>query len=716
MPLDYNYAHDSGANQSIISEDPVYVLLHKREKRPLGSDWQNRPVPLDDFNSEDHNLGLLLGASTGFVDVDCDSAEAVHIAQYLLPKPCGFFQRSSSSGHYIYRCPDAAKTAQRSYEGTLIELRGTGGQTMIPPSVHPDGDKLKWSMLNHDTEAQKFTDLMGVVNLIAAGCLIARAYTEGSRHWVSLGFAGLLRKAGTPQKQSEQIIKAIAEWGNDQEDRLANVKTTYQQDIQSVAGYKLLQDHLDKGVLDKICDWLGVRSEVRGLDGEVLEQGNTLLPVSAITSDNLSEGQLAKHFSQQIKSKHCFVPQDKRWLYWDNSRWMPDNKNVLGASFMEFLERKKQEANDRYLEGDLKKFETAYKAESVAKLSQASCAVDADQFDRKDKLLNCPNGVLDLTSGILRTHDPLDYLTKQTTTAYDREASAPRFEQFVLEICDGDEELAGYLQRVAGYALEGGNPEQVMFILHGRGANGKSTFVEVCSDVLGSYAKTSPSSVLIESGSGGVGDDLVFLKGARWINASETGQGSYLAENKLKQITGGDTTAARALYADFQEFQLSGVVLFSTNHLPKVRGTDEGIWRRLNVIGFNRTFKEDERDPYLKETLLGERSGVLNWMLEGHRQYRANGLQPPTCVQEATKGYRRDMDVVSGFFEECCEFDPNARTHQTRLKEAFETYNKEDGRGESSWGDLKAELEAKGVTMKKRGGNRFWSGIKLKDS
>lgn len=716
MSLDYSYAHDSGAKQSIISQDQVYVLLHADEKRPITSDWQNRPVSLADFNSENYNLGLLLGADTGFVDVDCDSAEAVHLAKCLLLKPYAHFQRSSSSGHYIYRCPDAGKTVQRGYDGTLIELRSTGGQTMIPPSVHPDGDTLEWSLINEDAGGREFADLMKLVNLIAAGCLVAQAYSEGSRHWLSLGFAGLLRKAGVQQEECEKVIKGIAEWGYDQEDRIANVRTTYQQDIQSVAGYRLLQEHLDQAVLEKICNWLGVPRELTALNGEVLDHRDSLPDVQAITSETISEAVLAENFVRKIEGKHCFVPQDRQWRYWNDTRWMPDDRNVLGASFMDFLRSQKASANDYRVEESLQKFETSYKADSVAKLSQANCAVESDAFDRKDHLLNCPNGVFDLNSGMLKTHNPLDYLSKQTTTAYDPEATAPRFEQFVLEICNDEEGLAGYLQRIAGYALEGGNPEQVMFILHGRGANGKSTFVEVCSDVLGSYTKTAPSSVLIEARSGGVGDDLVFLKGARWINASETGQGSYLAENKLKQITGGDTTAGRALYAAYQEFQISGVVLFSTNHLPRVRGTDEGIWRRLNVIEFNRTFTAGQRDPHLKDTLLAERSGVLNWMLEGHRQYKANGLQPPECVQRATRLYRNDMDVVSGFLEECCQFDAERRTQQTILKGAFERFCYENGRGETHWSDLKTELEARGSAMKKSRGNRFWSGIKLKDS
>ncbi len=698
---------------NLPSDEPAYVRLRLNSKQPEEPNWQNNPLTRWAIDQNSHNIGLLLGKRTGLVDIDCDCSEAVHLAQYLLPKPALHFQRNGSSAHYIYRCNDAEGTVQRGHSSTFIELRGTGGQTMIPPSVHPDGDQLEWSIIPKQSGPVAYVDLLKLVNLIAAGCLVAQEYSEGSRHFISLGFAGLVRKAGFDQDTCETVIQSISSWANDGEDRTPNVTSTYQQNISSVSGYHLLKDHLDKAALNKICDWFGVNRDVPALDGEVLDDGDTGQMPRAITSDTISEAVLSENFAQEIEGAHCFVPQEKQWRYWDGSRWMPDDRNVFGASFMDYLKAQRAKTNDYRTQEALQSFETWYKANSVAKLTQASRAVDTDQFDQKDTLLNCPNGVVDLSSSGLKRHDPFNYLTKQTTTAFDPEASAPRFERFVLEICDGDEDLAGYLQRVAGYALEGGNPEQVMFILHGNGANGKSTFVEICSEVLGGYAKTAPASVLVEGRSGGVGDDLVFLKGARWINASETGQGAYLAESKLKQITGGDTTAGRALYASYQEFQLSGVVLFSTNHLPRVRGTDEGIWRRMNVIEFKRTFKENERDPYLKDSLRTEKSGILNWMLEGHRRYKASALQPPACVQDANRRYRKDMDVVSAFLEECCEFASEARCNQTILKNAYERYCQDNGRSEASWRDLTAALEARGLAKKKSNGQRFWSGIKL---
>jgi len=689
------------------------IRLHHQSKTPVEKNWQERPVTLGEIDTNANNVGLLLGERTGFIDIDCDSREAVFLADRLLADPTGKFKRSDDSAHYIYRSPDCGATQRRDHDGTLIELRSNGSQTMIPPSIHPSGEPLIWQHWDNSTGHQPYDALKGQVDLIAATCLVIREYHEGARHYITLGFAGLLRKAGIDKDLAETVIQAVAEFNVDEElaSRIGNVRTTYAAD--DFAGYSLLEQHLDGSALGKICQWLGVTGEAKV--GEVLPAEDIVeTAVRELSPDTISEAVLAGHFAPSIKGKFCYVPENNGWSFWNGVTWQRDDRRMLSSAFMKCLEQLSSKSRQLGLTEALKTFETSYKADSVAKLCQSRRAVEVALFDSKNDLLNCPNGVIDLKTGNLKTHNPLDYLTKKTAAAYNPDATAPKFEKFVLEICDDDKCLAEFLRRVAGYALEGGNPEQAMFILHGSGANGKSTFVEVCSEVLGAYAKTAPSSVLVEGRSGGVGDDLVFLKGARWINASETGQGAALAENKLKQITGGDTIAGRALYAAHQEFQIDGMVLFSTNHLPKVRGRDEGIWRRLNVIEFKRRFSEEERDPQMKENLLKERSGILNWMLEGHRQYKEGGLQPPICVKEANLRYRQGMDVVSGFLDSECEFNGKGRTHQTDLRWAFKSYCEEQGWGDADWRDLKATLEERGLGVRRSNGQRLWSGISLK--
>lgn len=714
LSIHTTYNDFTAVRHATLSQAESYVRLQPNSKTPSGSNWQKTPLYFDQVNTDRNNVGLLLGNTTGFVDIDCDCPEAVHIAATVLPAPQGYFKRNDGSAHYIYRCEDAERTVRKDYKGTLIELRSDGAQTMIPPSVHPDGDRLSWLKLEATQEPAEYDTLLSWVNLIAASCLVMREYTEGKRHWLSLGYAGLLRKAGYPNGTCELVIRAIADWASDTEDRISNVKSTYENSLGKVAGYGLLSEHLSTDALTKICEWLGVTPDLTVLEGEVLDDGDLAPAIREITRDTLSEAVLSNDFAASISKQFCFVPEEKAWRYWDGTHWRKDDRSSFIHSFVSFVRSiKESEDFSRDLKDDLTKYETAYRAKSVSELCRTPCAVEIGKFNRQKEVLNCQNGMIDLNSKMLRMHDPMAYHSKVATTAYEPEATAPQFEKFVLDISDNDLEMAKYLQRVFGSALASGNSEQAVYILYGSGANGKSTLIEVVSDVMGEYARTAPSSVLVEGRSSSVGDDLVFLKDSRLISASETGQGVSLAEAKIKQVTGGDTIAARALYGSYQEFEFEALLLFSTNHLPKIRGTDEGIWRRIYVIEFKRQFRQDERDPHLKRKLLEERSGILNWLVDGYTDYRTNGLKPPASVQEANKAYRKDMDAIGQFLEDQCELQAGQRTSKTDMRRRFEWWCSENAQTGVSHSDLVQALRQRGVREIKSNSNRYWVGITM---
>ena len=154
-----------------------------------------------------------------------------------------------------------------------------------------------------------------------------------------------------------------------------------------------------------------------------------------------------------------------------------------------------------------------------------------------------------------------------------------------------------------------------MFILIGDGANGKSTFVNVINKLLGDYSKAASSQTLVAKGSSSIGDDLVDLVSARLITVSETEAGEALAEAKIKQMTGSDVLKGRPLYGSWLEFSIVGKIFLATNSLPQINNTDHGIWRRIQAIPFNRTFRAEEQDKNLGIKLTAELPGILNWAI-----------------------------------------------------------------------------------------------------
>jgi putative DNA primase/helicase len=238
-----------------------------------------------------------------------------------------------------------------------------------------------------------------------------------------------------------------------------------------------------------------------------------------------------------------------------------------------------------------------------------------------------------------------------------------------------DPTMIGYLQRVSGYSLTGDIGAQCVFFLFGHGANGKSTYLRVMLDLLGSgYSVQTPSETLMakrfNSGSGPSGD-LARLHNLRLTTANEVEEGSLLSEALIKQLTGGDPITARYLYENHFDFIPKVKLFIAGNHKPIIKGDDYGIWRRIHLIPFEVQIPEAQRDPKLPEKLRQELPGILNWAIQGCRIWQKSGLNVPPKIRDAVTRYREEMDIMAHWLEECCDLDP---AYSIKAQEAYGIY------------------------------------------
>ena len=283
-----------------------------------------------------------------------------------------------------------------------------------------------------------------------------------------------------------------------------------------------------------------------------------------------------------------------------------------------------------------------------------------------------------------------------------------------------DEELIGYVRRVLGYCITGHTGEQACFIAIGSGANGKSTLFSVVHKVLGDYAGDTPMQTLMQNRFGDQNTyDLAALEGKRLVIAQEGEASSKLAEAKLKAMTGGDPIPCRPIYGKPKTYDPRFKIVLVTNELPKIDGVDEAIWRRIKVIPFNVTISKDERAPYLKEKLLEEREGILNFLIECFQEYEAareeshgSGLFEPDVVKKEIENYRAATDSVGMFIKLKC-IEGKGRSSSTKhLYKAYCDWCDEYGIDEPlSSAHFGRNLGRKGYTQYKTSTGNGWKGL-----
>ncbi|MCM3489100.1 phage/plasmid primase, P4 family [Alkalihalophilus marmarensis] len=419
--------------------------------------------------------------------------------------------------------------------------------------------------------------------------------------------------------------------------------------------------------------------------------------------------------------------EERGWFIWNGKRWEDDSKRKiekLAAQTFRALYKESAEA-----EKGRKKalYEWAQKCErrgirmnSILD-ARPMVAVTNEELDNHSYLFNCENGVIDLKTGELYPHDRKYLFTKISSIEYDPLAGCPNWIKFLESIFknDSDEtdyEVINFMQKAIGYTLTGDISEQVMFFLYGTGRNGKSTFINTVQTLLGAYGKQTNSDTFIrKKNDNGINNDIARLDKARFVSAVESEEGQQLSESLVKQITGGEKMMARFMRQEFFEFTPEFKVFFTTNHRPIIKGSDEGIWRRICQVPFKVTIPKDQIDRKLPQKLEAEMSGILRWAVEGCLKWQKEGLEQPESIKKATDSYREDMDILGPFLMEKCLINPLAKCEAKALYEEYKDWCFDNGEIELKNRAFYRALESRGFKKTNGAKNRvIFEGIGLR--
>ena len=431
-------------------------------KRPILKNWPELRLGLEDlprhFGDGQTNVGLLLGEpSGGLVVVDIDVPEALTIADRFLEDTLCGGRTSSPRVHRYHQVHGLKSKKWQDTDGVvLLELRATGYQTLVEPSIHPDtGERYDWDRegllepveVDADELHKRCVDL-------ATATVVARHVPVGGRHEYAMAVIGfLMRRLG----KEAALEMARAAWhaadaagpdalwdldgiANDTERRLAEGDNAF--------GAPTLEEMVPglPTLLKRWWGWGDHEREEKAASGK----GDRKAP----THDTLRDRWLEKQAAPTAYGQ-------SEWRRYEDGYWLPVHEQIVCREIDEVLIEAKAEGIKP----------TSGTRASVEKLARARAFVPDEAWDANEDILVCANGTLQISSRILREHRPSDYALSAVPFDYDPEAEAPTWRGFLASTVP---EAAPFLQEFAGYALTVDTGHELAVWLYGPPGGGKS--------------------------------------------------------------------------------------------------------------------------------------------------------------------------------------------------------------------------------------------------
>ncbi|MFQ5965668.1 MAG: phage/plasmid primase, P4 family [Candidatus Scalinduaceae bacterium] len=640
-------------------------------------------------NGSKFNVGVVTGKLSGIDVLDLDSEQAVQYAQehnIIRETPS---VKTGKGFHYWYKHKEGVRNFQKKDSLPDIDLRGEGGYIVAPPSIHPSGQQYQW-LQGKGLDDIPCAELPEIV----------------------------LAKNSQDKKQLREIYKGVQEGNrNDSLARLVgswvNNGLTFDECLENA---RLWNAKNHPPLREK--EIIQVIKSIRTIH----ENTNPERPIFNYT-DLGNAQRFVAHFGGVIRFSHTL----RKWLIWNQEQgfWEFDTNgkiNRLAKKTIKKIYNESSRIDDEGTRTALAKW--AIKSESIHYLnamvklaeSEEGVPISPDELDTNLWILNCLNGTIDLKTGQLRKHNKNDYITKVIPVEYDIHADCPKWIEFLEKIMDGNDVLIAFLKRAIGYSLTGNTSEQCLFMMHGVGANGKSTLISTINTLLSCYGQISSFETFLLKRNNTITNDIAKLRGARFVSAIEAEGERRLAEVLVKQLTGGDMVSARFLFSEFFEFIPQFKLWLACNHKPTIHGTDHAIWRRIRLIPFTVQIPESEQDKELGEKLREELPGILTWAVQGCLEWQHNGLDIPEEVLNATSEYRQEMDDIGIFLSDCCELGPGFKETPAKLYEYYKIWCEKAGEYPLKQRAFGLRLSERNVESVSINSVRYRNNIKLKSS
>ena len=474
----------------------------------------------------------------------------------------------------------------------------------------------------------------------------------------------------------------------------------------------------------------GIMNELYACEGEF--QDTKISDSQTIQFMKKADMGTAEFYALKASRRLKWNADKKEWMIYDAGRWQMDVTNgiqyalikdtldyyynVIQRYLLALTDQREKDQESKILHGIIAKLYNNKFQRDIAEQLKRIVGVREDNFDQQAHLLNCKNGTFNVENEKHFPFQPEDFLTKQVEVPFLEGAECPKWVEFNELVFENNQETIAFMQKWLGTCLTAKAVTDTMLFCFGHGANGKSTYLNIIQAVLGDYACTLSSEVLMASTRNSADTyELMKLKGARLGIAEEVRQG-WLNESRVKQLVGTESINARNPFERAISFKTTHQLIMTGNHKPNVKGSDYAIWRRMRLIPFTvnlqqlaeqGVIKARNRESFVEELLREEGPGILNWMIEGLRKFKQEGLRPPASIADATDEYRAENDTLGAFLKEKTRVDPYS---DLELKVLYERYRNamEDAREPiPSTRTFAAELRHRGMELVRVSGNKL---------
>jgi putative DNA primase/helicase len=647
--------------------------------------YQSQRVTLDELQDWHplfvNGLGFITGDISGIIVIESDGPEGEAILKEFEAKfgalPTTLVIRSGRGLHRHFQHPGGRVTTAAN-TSIKLDIKGDGGFCVLPPSKHKSGRRY-----TVEIDAPAAALPVGLIEFIErkagkpSALLKPSASKNASPSTGSGGQTGTTSSATagprpTPEPETPENIARIQSMLNPIDpdvDRETWLRVCW---AVLATGWscaeKLIREWSERGKKFVETDFKKVVTSFDPVRTGGIGVG-TLVHIARehgwqddpadtqATAEGRRDIANGRRFAEKFRNRLLYLTDSESWLKFDpQTGWQeaPDGEEDRAAKSV--VEEIQAEARTKKQNAEVDRTSLLRGLRAMIEMAKSEPGMSAklSNFDTDPMLIGLQNGIFNLDRWELEPPTPERKVLKRANVVYDPDARCPQFLKFLKKT---KKEVRRLLRVWQGYCLTGRTDEHMWIYFDGDGRNGKGTFIELIAWVMGDYASKIPTEMLMshQRNSQAPSPDIMLLKGLRLAFANETEEGKRLDEARIKDLTGGDTLIGRTPHAKaFISFPPTHKIAISGNYKPEVRDNSTGMWDRVILVSFNLIIPKADRDRRLGDTLKAEGSGILNWLLAALRDYQANGLDVPQEIEDATKAYRKEQDLIGEWLGDNC--------------------------------------------------------------